>query len=159
MPTGKTIKCVSDSWVLGISLTHRNWEVGKAWTGHSALVQDIHWPETQMCAWGKVNPALWSQGPSADHHTLIKQAQASATPLITLHLEELLHIYHHFKGAPRDLMIRCIPCVFRHSVFLEEVLGVLHKHKSIVLSASPLEKKGYLLLNRVTSEEMWPDCF
>lgn len=56
----------------------------------------------------------------ADHNTLINQAQTSATPLITFHLEELPRIHHHFKG---DLMIRCIPHVFHDSIFLE-ALGI-----------------------------------
>lgn len=51
-----------------------------------------------------------------DHNTLINQAQTSATPLITFHLEALPRIYHHFKG---DLMIRCIPYAYRDSIFLE----------------------------------------
>ncbi|KAI9517279.1 hypothetical protein NQZ68_008539 [Dissostichus eleginoides] len=37
----------------------------------------------------------------ADHHSLVNEGQTSATPLITWHLEELLPIYHRFKGPLR----------------------------------------------------------
>lgn len=70
-----------------------------------------------MCLWKSEFPP---SEPSADQHTLINQGQTSATPLITLHLKQLLHIYHGFKGALRDLMICCIPHVFHHSVSKEE---------------------------------------
>lgn len=104
------------------------------WTDSSALVLLVHGGPTQMCACGKVNPPLWSRGPSADHHTLVNQVQTSATPLITLHLEEVLHIYHRCKEALRDLMIRRIPRVL-HQCFLRRssyFLVFLWQHKSSV---------------------------
>lgn len=114
-----TLMLITESLVRIKSLLNSQ-ELGEeVWTDHSALVQLIHGAQTQMCACGKVNSLLWSRGPSADHHTLINQGQTSATPLITLHLVELLHIYHSFKGALRDLMLCCIPHVCHHSFFLE----------------------------------------
>lgn len=116
-----TMSVITESLLRIISLPNLQ-ELGEeVWTDHPALVQLIHGGQTQMWACGKVNSPLWSRGPSADHHALINQGQTSATPLITLHLEELLHIYHRFKGPLRDLMIRCIPHVFHHRVFLEGV--------------------------------------
>lgn len=112
-----SMSVITESLLRIISIPNSQELSEEPWTDHPALVQLIHGGQTQMCACGKVNSPLWSWGPSADHHTPINQGQTSATPLITLHLEELLHIYHRFKGALRDLI--CIPHVFHHRVFVE----------------------------------------
>lgn len=88
---------------------------------------------------------LWSSGLWDDRRTLVNVAQATTAPLITLHLEELLHIYHSFKPTWSAAFLTASARTHTHT---ESVLKVLAEHKPRSLLSPVNAAKHFCCLHR-----------